>query len=83
MDNHKRFITTYAQAFADAHPQFRGGQHRIQIERSLEVACANIRVLSIDGPAFELTARRLGIEHTYEAFEEFLSTSKHYTRRLK
>jgi hypothetical protein len=83
MDNLKRFTTAYAQAFTDVYPQFAGTEHRSHIEKSLAVACANIRVLSIDGPAFELTARRLGIERTYEAFEEFLATSKHYTRRLK
>lgn len=72
MTNKAKFAETYAQAFIDSYPQFPAEKCKVLIEKAVKVACQNIKSVSIDGAAFKLTAKRLGIKHTYKAFAEYL-----------
>lgn len=67
------FAAAYAQAFRDSYPQFDVSKTATLIEKAVAAACANIRGIAINGAAFKLTAKRLGIKHTYKAFDAYLS----------
>lgn len=72
--NKEKFAQTYAQAFVDSYPQFDAARQRHLIEKAIGAALADIRSVSIDGAAFKLTAKRLGIKCTYKAFDAFLNS---------
>lgn len=73
MTNKETFAATYAQAFKDSYPQLPVDKTTPLIEKAIATACENIRNVLIDGAAFKLTAKRLGIAHTYKAFEAYLN----------
>jgi hypothetical protein len=73
MENKEIFAATYTQSFLDAYPQLGAANSAPLIEKAIATALKNIRIVSIEGAAFKLTAKRLGIKHSYKAFEEFLT----------
>ena len=73
MTNKETFAQTYSQAFIDSYPQLPAEHSKGLIEKALKAALENIRVVNIDGAAFKLTSKRLGIKHTYKAIEEYLA----------
>ena len=73
MDNKTKFAEVYTQAFIDSYPEFPAEKSANLIMRAVATATSNIRSVAIDGKAFKLTAKRLGIKHTYTAFEAFLN----------
>lgn len=74
MTNKEKFIETYTQAFVDSYPNLPADKSKILIAKAIETAIKSIHMVLIDGPAFKLTAERLGIKCTYKAFDEFLKT---------
>jgi hypothetical protein len=76
MTNKEKFAETYAQAFSETHPQFTSERMRELVTRAVKRSCDDIKCVSIDGEAFKLTAKRLGIKHTYKAFSEFLNEAR-------
>ena len=72
MTNKEKFAEVYAKAFSESYPGIAAEKHAELINRAVQTACEDIRCVSIDGAAFKLTAKRLGIKHTYKAFAEFL-----------
>jgi len=73
MTNKDKYAATYSQAFIDSYPQLPAEQSKALIEKALKVALENIKSVSIDGAAFKLTSKRLGIKHTYTAIQEYLN----------
>ena len=73
MTNKEKFAEVYVRAFSDSYPGIGAEKQARLINRAVKKACEDIRCVSIDDAAFRLTAKRLGIPHTYKAFEEFLS----------
>ena len=73
MNRRETFAATYSQAFRDSYPQLDASKMQSLIEKATAKACENIRAVIIDGAAFKLTAKRLGIKHTYKAFDAYLS----------
>ena len=73
MTNKDTYASTYSQAFIDSYPQLPAEQSKMLIEKALKVALENIKSVSIDGAAFKLTSKRLGIKHTYTAIQEYLN----------
>ena len=71
MNNKEKFAAIYTQSFIDSYPQLPAAQSAPLIAKAIAAACECIRAVNIDGAAFKLTAKRLGIKHTYKAFEEF------------
>jgi hypothetical protein len=71
--NKEKFAEIYVDSFAICYPRIPVLEHRELIRQACRRACDNIRGIRIDGAAFKLTARRLGIEYTYKAFEAFLN----------
>lgn len=72
MTNAATYAKTYAQAFVDSYPQLPAEQAKGLIEKALTVALQDIGAVSIDGAAFKLTSKRLGIKHTKKAIAEYL-----------
>ena len=73
MTNKETYASTYSQAFVDSYPQLSAVQSKHLIEKALKVALENIKIVNIDGNAFKLTSKRLGIKHTYAAIQEYLN----------
>jgi len=71
--NIETFTKLYAESFAECYPQFDITKTAALIEKALAVACKNIKAVSIDGAAFKLTAKKLGIKNTYSAWSEYLN----------
>lgn len=70
--NKEKYAAAYSQAFIDSYPQLPAQQSKHLIEKALKVALQDIKSVSIDGAAFKLTSKRLGIKHTYKAIQEYL-----------
>lgn len=73
MTNKDKYAATYSQAFIDSYPQFPAEQSKLLIEKALKVALENIYMVLIEGVAFKLTSKRLGIKHTKKAIQEYLN----------
>jgi len=73
MSNKDKFAEVYAQAFIDSYPQLPAEKSKDLIQKATRAATNNIRGVSLDGAAFKLTAKRLGIKCTYKAFEAFFN----------
>jgi hypothetical protein len=71
--NKDTYAATYAQAFADSYPQLPVEQSKGLIEKVMKTALQDIKAVNIDGAAFKLTSKRLGIKHTYKAIQDYLS----------
>ena len=72
MTNREKFAAVYTQAFVDSYPHLPAADSADKINKVITTATENIRSVIIDGAAFRLTAKRLGIKHSYKSFEEFL-----------
>lgn len=72
MTNKDTYAQTYSQAFVDSYPQLPAESAKGLIEKSLKVALQDIKSVNINGVAFKLTSKRLGITHTYKAIQEYL-----------
>jgi hypothetical protein len=75
MTNKETYASTYSQAFIDSYPHLPAEQSKMLIEKALKVALDNIDNVLIDGAAFKLTSKRLGIKHTKTAIKEYLATT--------
>jgi hypothetical protein len=75
MTNKELFAKTYAAVFVECYPELPAAESQKRIEMVAKVACENIRRVLLDGKAFKLTSKRLGIKHTYKAYEEFLNAA--------
>lgn len=73
MTNKDTYASTYSQAFAETYPQLPVEHAKGLIEKALKVALQDIRSVNIDGAAFKLTSKRLGIKHNYKAIAEYLN----------
>ena len=73
MTNKDKYAATYSQAFIDSYPQLPAEQSKMLIEKALKVALDNIDNVLIEGAAFKLTSKRLGIKHTKKAIKEYLN----------
>lgn len=69
------YCETYAKAFREAYGAKLGVEARVEelIKKALAVACKDIYAVNIDGTAFKMTSKRLGIKHTKKAIAEYLS----------
>lgn len=76
MENNKqKFARVYAESFREAYPGVPIDRAAHLIEKAISCALENIRGVAIDGAAFKLTFKKLGIKPTYKAIEEFLNAS--------
>lgn len=73
MTNKETFAATYAQAFQDSYPQLNVEKSKPLIEKATKIALENIHQVNINGAAFKLTFKRLGIKHTKKAVSEFFN----------
>lgn len=73
--NVETFCSTYAKAFADSYPQLDSERCSGLIEKALAAACQDIGRVDINGAAFKLTSKRLGIKHTKKSIAEYLGQS--------
>lgn len=70
--NKQKYSETYIQAFKDSYPMLPVERANDLIAKALDTALKNIKSVQIDGAAFKLTSKRLGIKHTYTAIQEYL-----------
>jgi hypothetical protein len=69
--NTEKFNATYPACFTEAFPGMPEDRRKILVEKSLAIFPEAPRRVILDSPALKLTAKRLGIENTYKAWEEF------------
>lgn len=72
MTNAESFAKVYAESFKECYPQFDIEKSQTLIEKAIETALKDIGTVSIDGAAFKMTFKKLGIKPTYKAIREYL-----------
>lgn len=73
MDNKQKYAEIYAQAFIDSYPELPADRSKELTVKAVAKAVECIDAVNIEGAAFKLTSKRLGIKHTKKAIKEFLS----------
>jgi len=74
MTNKEKYATTYTQAFIDSYPELPAERSKHLIENAVRhVTTLGVGRVIIDGAAFKLTSKRLGIKHTKKAITEYLN----------
>lgn len=71
--NKETYATEYAKSFKESYPQLPVEHAEKLIEKAVKVALDNIDNVLIEGAAFKLTSKRLGIKHTKKAIKEYLA----------
>lgn len=80
--NRETFAQVYEQSFKEAYPQLPADKAEGLIKKAIYTALADIKSVSIDGAAFKLTAKKLGIKRTYKAFQEYLDSDKPFSEQV-
>lgn len=74
MTNKGTYATTYAQAFIDSYPESPAERSKHLIENAVRhITTLGVGSVIIDGAAFKLTSKRLGLKHTKKAIQEYLN----------
>lgn len=62
----------FAESFKECYPHIPIEKTESLIEKAIKAALDNIGAVSIEGAAFRMTFKKLGIKPTYKAVREYL-----------